>query len=256
MLRTALTLAKKGQAVFPCRARDKRPATANGVKDATKDVETIRQWWKQDPQFNIAIATGAISEVFVVDIDGVDAEAALRKLETEHGTMPATVESITARGRHLFFRMPEVPVRNSTSKIALGIDVRGDGGYVLVPPSVHPTGRVYSWSVDSAGALADAPQWLLDRICERTNGNGNAPTPPSEWRTLVASGVDEGQRDNAVARLAGYFLRRYLDPLVVLEILRLWNEERCRPPLPTDDIERIVNSVAKKEMQRRSHGSR
>ncbi len=174
MLRTAIAFAKRGLAVFPCRARDKRPATEHGVKDATTDAEIIRRWWQHDPQFNVAIATGEVSNVFVVDIDGVDAELELRRLEAAHGELPATVESITARGRHLFFQMPETPVRNTASQIAAGIDTRGNGGYVVCPPSIHPSGRAYAWSVDSANAFAAAPDWLLGRITERSaNGNGH-----------------------------------------------------------------------------------
>src|SRR5438552_3239733 len=115
-----------------------RPATANGLKDATTDLDTIRQWWRQEPQFNIAIATGAVSKIFVVDVDGLDAECTLRKFEAEHGALPATVEAITARGRHVYFRAPEVPVRNTASKIAPGIDTRGDGGYRASPAECPP----------------------------------------------------------------------------------------------------------------------
>jgi hypothetical protein len=163
MLRTAITLAHKGLAVFPCRPRDKRPATANGLKDATKDLETIRAWWRQEPDFNIGIATGPASNVFVIDIDSGEAEAELRRLEAENAALPPSIETITARGRHVYFRWPEKPVRNSTSKIAPGIDVRGDGGYVLAPPSIHPSGRAYAWSVDCAKAFAAAPEWLLTK---------------------------------------------------------------------------------------------
>src|SRR5262245_12781302 len=80
MLRSALALAEKGLHVFPCQPRDKRPATTNGVKAATTDPDTIRQWWQRDPQLNIGIATGKPSGVFVLDVDGIDAEAELRKL--------------------------------------------------------------------------------------------------------------------------------------------------------------------------------
>ena len=139
MIRAALTLASRGMHVFPCVPRDKRPATAHGVKDATTDAEIIRRWWQHDPQFNVAIATGEVSNVFVVDIDGVDAELELRRLEAAHGELPATVESITARGRHLFFQMPETPVRNTAGHIAAGIDTRGNGGYVL--PAVNSPER-------------------------------------------------------------------------------------------------------------------
>ena len=181
MIRTAMALAQKGMAVFPCRPQDKRPATANGLKDATTDLDIIRQWWRQEPQFNLAIATGAVSGIFVVDVDGLDAEVELRRLEAEYGGLPSTVEAITARGRHVYFRSPEVPVRNSASKIAPGIDVRGDGGYVLAPPSIHPSGRRYEWSVDCATALAEAPVWLIDKISVPATG----VTPPHAARGLA-----------------------------------------------------------------------
>jgi Bifunctional DNA primase/polymerase, N-terminal len=100
------------------------------------------------------------SRVWVLDVDGEDGEASLRALETEHGALPATWESLTARGRHVWFYC-DCPVPCSTSKIAPGIDVRGDGGYVVVPPSIHPSGRAYVWSVDRADDLASAPDWLL-----------------------------------------------------------------------------------------------
>ena len=177
MIGTALALAHRSLAVFPCVPREKRPATANGCKDATTDADTIRQWWTQEPDYNVAIATGATSAVFAIDVDGLDAEAELRKLEADHGKLPATVEVITARGRHLYFRMPGAPIRNSAGKVAAGIDVRGDGGYVLVPPSMHPSGKAYAWSVDSAATVADAPAWLLAKVAE----------PGRKWQTAGTS---------------------------------------------------------------------
>jgi len=253
VIRAAVTLAHKGLAVFPCRPQDKRPATANGLKDASKDLDVIRKWWHAQPRANIAIATGAVSNVFVIDVDGLDAEVELRRLEAKHGNLPATVEVITARGRHVYFQMPETPVRNSAGKIAPGIDVRGDGGYVLAPPSIHPSGKRYEWSVDCVSAFAAAPDWLLAKITD-ANGNGAAPTPLSEWRVLIASGVAEGSRDNTVAKVSGHLLRRYIDPHVVLTLLQSWNTTHCTPPLPAEDVERIVNSIAGKELQRRLHG--
>ena len=250
MLKTARALAEKGMAVFPCLPRDKRPATPHGVKDATTDPIEIENWWQQEPHFNVAIATGAVSGVFVIDIDGVDAEAELRKLEARHGELPATVESITARGRHLFFKCPEKPLRNSASKIASGIDVRATGGYVIAPPSVHPSGKRYCWSVDSATTFAAAPAWLLSIIAEPGNGTA-AAAAVSEWRDLVRQRVAEGQRNTAATRIAGHLLRRYVDPVVVLELMLGWGATRCTPPLPPDEITQIVNSVAGRELARR-----
>jgi hypothetical protein len=249
VIKTAVQLAQRGMAVFPCMPCGRSPATAHGFKDATKDLDVIRGWWRAEPTYNIAIATGAVSGVFVVDVDGLDAEAELRKLEAEHGELPPSVEVITARGRHIYFKAPQVPVRNSAGKIASGMDVRGDGGYVLTPPSMHPSGRRYCWSVDSANTFAAPPRWLLDKITAPASGADAAP--PSAWRELVKAGVAEGARDNTVARLAGYLLRRRIDPFVALELLQSWNATRCAPPLPEEDIERIVGSIAGKELQRR-----
>jgi hypothetical protein len=252
MLEAALALAENGLHVFPCLARDKRPATSNGVKAATTDADAIRRWWQQDPRLNIAVATGKPSNIFVVDIDGIDAEGELRRLEAEHGALPQSVESITARGRHVYFRMPATDVRNSTGKIAPGIDVRGSGGFVICPPSIHPSGRRYEWSVDCAKAIHEAPPWLLAKIAP-SNGTGNSITPPSEWRELI-KGVKEGTRDSSLTKLSGYLLRRHVDPFVTLELIRVFNATRCAPPLPDPDIERIVSSVAGMELKRRQAG--
>jgi hypothetical protein len=222
------------------------------VKAATTNPDTIREWWQHDPQFNVGIATGAASGIFVVDVDGVDAEAELRKLEAQHCALPASVEAITARGRHIYFRMPATDVRNSTGKIAAGVDVRGTGGFVIAPPSVHPSGRRYTWSVDSASAFAEAPAWLLAKIAP-SNGNGKS-TPPSEWRDLI-KGVSEGARDCSLTKLTGYLLRRHVDPFLTLELMRVFNATRCAPPLPDKDVERIVSSVAGLELKRRNAGN-
>jgi hypothetical protein len=236
--------------VFPCVPRGKTPAVTHGCKAATCDPDLIKHWWRLEPAYNIAIATGAQSRIFVLDIDDSSAESELSKLESEHDPLPQTVESITARGRHLYFEWPDRPVRNSVGKLGPGLDIRAAGGYILAPPSAHPTGRRYCWSVDSAATFAPAPQWLVDRIAEPTKSNGWKPSVlPSEWRTLIA-GVDEGQRDNSVARLCGYLLHHDLDPFVVLEMLQLWNT-RCRPPLPPKDVERIVDSICGRELKRR-----
>ena len=155
------------------------------------------------------------------------------------------------RGRHAFFKMPRSPVRNSAGKMAPGIDVRGDGGYVLVPPSMHPSGRPYAWSVDSAGEFALAPDWLIAQVSKFGNSCEKPNAPQTEWRSLATEGVDEGQRDNTVTRLCGHFLRHHVDPFIVLEMLQLWNAAHCRPPLPAEDVDRIVESIAGREIKRR-----
>lgn len=243
----ALALAQRGLHVHPCKPRSKLPATARGCKDATVNPDIIQRWWESNPDYNIAISTGEASYVFVLDVDGLDAEAELRKLECQYGALPPTVEVITPRGRHLYFEWPGRAVRNSAGKVGPGLDVRGEGGYVLAPPSVHPSGRRYAWSVDSVDTPAAAPEWLVAAAAGKAM---NGATPPAEWRALT-KGVAEGARNCSTARLAGHLLRHHIDPLVVLDLLQCWNAGRCTPPLPEKDIERIVDSIAARELKRR-----
>ncbi len=136
------------------------------------------------------------------------------------------------------------------SRIAPGVDVKGDGGYVLTPPSMHPSGRRYEWSVDCA-PLAAAPDWLIDMVVTPATGDIMPPTAPSEWRDLVTAGVREGERDCTITRLVGHLLRRRIDPFVALMLAQSWNVTHCAPPLPATDIERIVASIAGRELRRR-----
>ena len=249
-LKTALTLAERGWHLLPCLPRSKAPALPNGIDGATDNFDVIRQWWKQQPDCNVAVRTGRGSGVWILDIDGAGAERELTKLEAENGQLPATVETITPRpGRHLFFKWPaDKPIGNTVGRLAPGIDSRGERGYALLPPSI--TYGSYHWSVDAADRIADAPAWLLEKI---SAPRSRAPKPPAYWRELVAAGIDEGGRDVTCTRLAGYLLHAGLDPLVVLELLQSFNTTKCRPPLERADIHRIVNSICGKELRRRGH---
>ncbi|MBU1039990.1 MAG: bifunctional DNA primase/polymerase [Proteobacteria bacterium] len=157
MLEAALSYAAKGWAVFPC--KDKRPMVRNGFYAGTTDEAQIRAWWKEWPDAQIAVRTG--SGFWVFDVDAPDGIASLVELEKANGALPRTREQRTGGGgRHLFFKMPsEHIIRNSASQVAPGIDVRGEGGYAIVPPSSHESGKNYEWANDEP--IADAPLWLV-----------------------------------------------------------------------------------------------
>jgi hypothetical protein len=105
--------------------------------------------------------------------------------------------------------------------------------------------------VDTAKTFAFAPDWLLARCTLRVNGSGKPKAiPASEWRALSESVVVEGTRDSTLTKFAGHLLRRRIDPFVVLTLLQSWNSTHCTPPLPPDDIVRIVDSIAGKEIRR------
>ncbi|MCH8112706.1 MAG: bifunctional DNA primase/polymerase [Proteobacteria bacterium] len=252
----AVAYASHGRAVFPLKPRGKTPLTQHGLNDATKDAIQISAWWQQWPEANIGCATGQASGFWSLDIDGDEGEASLRSLEAQHGELPRTVEIITGRGRQAFFKY-ETPIRNSAGRLGTGLDVRGDGGYTILPPSIHPTGKRYEWSVDGYPgevSLASSPEWLIAAI--DTPGKDRTANGSSvDWPRLIAGEVPEGQRNDSVARIAGLLLRK-LDtpdgPFVALNLVRAWNLAHCKPPLPDDEIARTIESIAAIEIRRRT----
>jgi Bifunctional DNA primase/polymerase, N-terminal/Primase C terminal 1 (PriCT-1) len=247
----ALAYAAKGWNVFPCQPRSKTPATSRGVLDATTDVERINNWWRF-ADLNIGIATGLASGFFALDIDGEDGEASLRKLESEHGELPSTVEVITGKGRHCYFRIGEHgAVKNSVGQIAPGLDIRGDGGYVLAPPSVHPSGRDYSWSVDSADEFADAPEWLHALIHGGNTSNGAKGKPLEHWHRVLTNTVKNGERNSTLASVCGKLLHAGLSDLTLLyDVMLCINASRCEQPIPETEVETIVASVVRSHLKK------
>lgn len=159
-----------------CNSPGKHPWTANGLKNASHNPEVLTTLFRHKTNANIGIVTGPISNIFVVDIDGPLGESSLQS----HPAFPPTLSSTTGRGRHLFFRYPERKVYTRAGKFAPGLDIRGEGGYVVAPPSIHHTGIPYEW-MDESTPIAPAPDWLLDIICRdpSTNYTPSAPLPPS-----------------------------------------------------------------------------
>jgi putative DNA primase/helicase len=122
----------------------KHPRVKGGFKAATTDARQIEEWWRKWPDANIGIATGAVSGVIVLDIDGRQGLETLKKLIAERGPLSPTHAVKTARGWHLYFRTPASGIAIPCSS-GNGLDVRGDGGYVVAPPSIHISGHVYRW---------------------------------------------------------------------------------------------------------------
>ena len=172
MLEAALYYANVGWPVFPvwgsteeggcacrkgldCPRPAKHPITDRGFKDATTDRETIRRWWTRWPQANIGMPTGRRSGLLVIDVDsGKEGFENLAALIHCYGEWPETLTVRTGgEGMHFLFRYPpDTEIRNDEGrKLGSGIDVRGEGGYVLLPPSVHATRRAYEWVEGASG---------------------------------------------------------------------------------------------------------
>jgi Bifunctional DNA primase/polymerase, N-terminal/Primase C terminal 1 (PriCT-1) len=239
----ALRLAQSGLAVFPCQPRGKEPACDAGLLAATKDAERIDRWWRSIPDLNIGIATGAVSGIFVLDVDGDDGEHSLRKLEAEHGVLPQTAEVITGKGRHCYFRLGEQSVKNSVGQIAPGLDVRGEGGYVIAPPSIHPSSRAYAWSVDTASEFAGAPEWLHTLIAGTSSGAGKGK-PLEYWHRLLTGAIRNGERNTTLTSLCGKLLHTGLTDVILLyDVMTCINIARCADPLSEAELDTIIASV-------------
>ncbi len=169
--KAALWYAGQGWPVFPCRPGEKVPATAHGVKDATTDLKQIDRWWLENLNYNIAFACGGEKGIYVVDVDvdsekGIDGYGSM----TEFPKMPATVLQMTPRGGcHAFFTTADPPANKNNFR--KGVDIRGDGYYVMLTPSVHPNGKKYEWAPGSAPAeckMASYPSFMRPKKKEPT----------------------------------------------------------------------------------------
>lgn len=166
----------------------KHPRTKNGLKDASADPAVIAEWSSRWPQTNWAARTGPESAFWVLDVDGADGLATLAALEIEHGPLPETLTATTGSGgRHYVFAWPERRVPNSCRKLGPGLDVRGDGGYIVIAPADHWSGGVYAW--DNNLPLASAPDWLLDIVC----GDRRPAEPLRRTDATLSAPVGDGQ---------------------------------------------------------------
>jgi len=244
-IETAQRYLARGWSILPLRARDKRPLLGwEPLQSLRPSAGQVSDWFKRWPDANIGIVTGEISNLIVLDIDPAHGgDASLDRLERELGHLPVTIEAITGGGgRHLYFAHPGALIRNRTG-LAQGIDLRGDGGYIVAPPSVHPSGRPYVWAAGRSPeevTLAVLPRWVLG-----LSGGTRTRRSLSDWRRLVHDGVSEGQRNSSIASLAGHLLWHQVDPEVVLELLLAWNRLRCRPPLADAEVAQVVSNIVR-----------
>lgn len=260
MREAAVAYTRRGFHVFPvhglmgngqctCGRRDcgdaaKHPIPRTGLLAATNSPDAVARWDEVygAGRYNLGIRTGAESGLLVLDVDGTEGIAALHELTGS--VFPQTVAATTGRARsyHIYFRHPGFPVRNSAGKLGVGLDLRGDGGYVVAPPSRHATGRAYAWLKGRAPGemeLAPAPDWLLARIAPQE--------PRTAPREAVETPIPEGQRNSTLAAMAGAMRRRGASPASLEAALLTENANRCRPPLPEAEVRKIAASVGRYE---------
>lgn len=229
----ALQLAENGWPVFPVQPGEKRPCgrlVEHGLKEATTDPQTIRDWWGVVPSANIGFATGPI---FAIDEDIPGAWDEL----TEGWDVPDTLTVRTpSGGRHFYFRAPPgVTVRNSAGKLAEGIDVRGAGGYTVFPPSETDAG---AYTFIQRAKVAPAPDELTDLLTRSESGHAERGEP-------VEGDIPQGRRNDALFRMGCAMRRKGFGKTSIERALQAENQVRCTPPLPQDEVQKIAASAAR-----------
>ena len=242
LLQAALHYAQDfGWAVFPVRAQNKKPYTPHGCKDAKADPRVIRAWWKRWPDASIGVATGSMSNFIVIDEDlddekGLEGVQEVMQWERINGALPETVQSITGRGGcHLYFKYSGDDIKNRAG-ILPGVDVRGEGGYVVVPPSIHPNGTEYAWECSpDEMEMAEVNETVLNFL----QVTHEADKPSFKLPEMI----QDGSRNDTLFRLASSLQSQGLPDASIYEAVHSTNASRCVTPLADDEVDTIVESA-------------
>ena len=231
-------LRKLGFSIIPIKMGGKKPAVAwkaYQARPATR--EELDGWFANGRPYNIGIVTGAVSHIVVVDYDTPEA---IVWADTHLPLTPMMTR--TSRGQHCFYRHPGRRVRNrariDTGDQRIQIDVRGDGGYVVAPGSVHETGHLYEMNGNWPDTLDDVPvfnpAWLASGL----------KTPTARSGADGVQAVAEGRRNDRLASLAGSMRRPGMSREAITAALLAENRVRCQPPLADSEVEGIASSVS------------
>ena len=251
MMDAALAYAQNGRKVFPlhsvngsgecscggegCENAGKHPRTAHGFKDATADLDQIKRWWEQWPDANIGTPTG--EGLVVLDVDPRNAGMeSISQLQKEQGALPGTRQQATGGGGvHFFFKTDQA--LGSRTGIRPGIDLKAEGGYVVLPPSLHASGKRYRWLKQSKAA--PMPAWLVELQGSR-NGDVAARAGKDTPKT-----ISQGVRNQTLMSLAGSMRRRGMSSDEIYNAIQGVNTHRCKPPLQDSEVQSIVTSAAR-----------
>ncbi len=231
MENAALEYAKRGWSVIPIRPQSKTPLlpTWKEYQQRIATEDEIKGWFRTRPDANVGIVTGRISGFVVLDVDGDAGHASMT------GKMvPVSPQATTAKGYHVFLKHPGGSVPNKVGLLP-GIDIRGDGGYVVAAPSIHESGHVYSWAISPEEELADLPAWLRQEL---STGTRKEKVDTAK----ILAGVPEGQRDNNLFRLACKFRAADL-PYDTARGLIEQAARECASPFPPEEAKIKVDSA-------------
>lgn len=227
-----------GWQCFPLKPKDKIPVV-KWADVATSEENMLVGWFENQPFANVGIACGRRSGIVVLDVDakngGYESLAALQEVQ---GRLPDTPIARTGGGgEHIFFAHPGVEVRNSAGRLGPGLDVRGDGGYVVGAGSVHPNGSPYEWifSPDDV-PLAPLPAWVVKLLRD---------TPPQNIPVCTNGTVANGSRNVYLTSMAGTMRNKGFGEDAMYAALIIHNREKCVPPLTDGEVLVIARSISR-----------
>lgn len=259
MLKAAQQYLDLGWSVIPIRRGDKKPAIPEWrqYQTAPAHPSTLLSWFGVEDAPNVGVVTGKVSNLAIVDFDGYEGKDPQTFLRIHHLSENAPI-AITGKGFHVYYRHPGGVVRNGVRVGRLsgvGIDLRGDGGYVVAPPSIHETGREYHWLVPPAAFASEA--WdVLPAPFMQTVERDEAVTPLRASDVLQANGeigrlmcgVSEGGRNQAAATLAGFWLKvTHGDESAAWLAMQAWNALNT-PSLPHRELLATFRSIASRHV--------
>jgi putative DNA primase/helicase len=234
-----------GQSACSCRKTNcskigKHPRTENGLRNATRDRNQILYWNRRYPDTNLAGLMG--NGIFALDIDPAKGRwDSLEALQKQYGELPHTVTSKTGSGgEHRLFRVGEgITVANAVGVLD-GLDIRGDNGYIVLPPSLHVSGQHYEWiNSPFEQVLSEAPDWLVEIVKKKTKS----------YESHVASqnnDITKGMRNDTLLSLGRSLRAKGINAKGIHGALLAINEAQCIPPLSSDDINTLAKNVCKK----------
>jgi Bifunctional DNA primase/polymerase, N-terminal len=233
------------------------PAVRNGLSDASTSENQVKAWWSRWPRANIALVCGRPGGRWVLDVDGDVGAASLERLEAEHGPLPTTLEARTGSGgRHLVFEWPGRKVVTRQGFPEVGLDVRGDGGYICAAPSAHVSGGTYAWVNEAPVRMA--PVWLLELVMEAPQPvevprpqpsfvDGNRQLARARAYARAYPGAISGQNGHTVTfTLAVHIVRGFaLAPELALRVLLEEFNGRCRPAWSVRELNHKVDDATR-----------
>lgn len=255
-LAAAMKYLRFGFSPIPVNAEEKKGSFIKWTpfQDKPPDAGQVQSWWDRWPNADIAIVTGQVSGLVVLDLDrkeNDDGEQIVRSLYGDSiDDAPFVITG--SGGKHCYFRHPGGGKIKNRTALLPAVDLRADGGFVYAPPSKHPSGNRYEWGTPPWEVEPPMlPEWLVDLIEERDRAEvtDGAARSLTDWDEILTQGVPEGERNDTATRICGYLLNLGLTPTMVMLMMRQWNQNNS-PPLPDKELQSVVKSITKKELMK------